>query len=335
MAKLHLHPKIADALRRGVPVVALESAVMTTGLPREPLHEHPHGADDHWRADQPVNLEAMRLMRRVVSSGGAVPAVIAVVDGNLHIGLDDAQLASLAADESAGKVAAATLSHAIVSGRTAGTTVSATLAAMRMSPELGDDLAPIRFFATGGIGGVHRGWTARPDISADLKQLAVTPACVVSAGAKSLLDLPATVEMLESLGVPLVGYKTDQFPTFYTRGDDSLRVPTRLDDLAMTAELCRQHWRYDATRTGVLVANPIPDAAALDREIDSAEIEKHLAESEAEATRNNITGAARTPFVLTELSRRTGGGALRANVALLAANAALTAQLAVAYASNE
>jgi pseudouridylate synthase len=332
MAKLHVHPKVADALRRGSPVVALESAVITTGLPREPLGERPIGADEYWRDDQPVNLEAARLMRRVVSAAGAVPAVIAIIDGTLHIGLDDEQLNTLANDENAGKVAASNVAYAMVIGRSAGMTVSATVAAMCMTPEVGEDLAPIRFFATGGIGGVHRGWADRLDISADLRQLALSPVCVVSAGAKSLLDLPATIELLESLGVPVVGYGTDCFPTFYTRGDEKLPVPMRLDEPEDVATFCLQHWRHDSTRTGVLIANPIPEAHALDREIDAADLERYIAEAEELASRENVAGAARTPFVLAELSKRTGGKALHANVALLAANADLAAKIAVAYA---
>lgn len=331
MASLHVHPKVADALRRGTPVVALESAVITTGLPRTPLGGPPHGADTYWKNDEPLNLEAARLMRRLVSSAGAVPAVIALFDGDLHIGVDDDELVALAANEEAGKIASSTLAHAMVMKQTAGTTVSATLAACMMPPALGDDLSPIRFFATGGIGGVHRGWTDRPDISTDLRLLAASPVCVVSAGAKSLLDLPATVEAFETLGVPLVGFRTDSFPAFYTRGDSSLLIPTRLDEPEQVAELCRLHWNHRAIRTGVLVANPIPEEAALDRTIDSAALDAHIAAAEEQATRAGVTGAARTPFVLSVLAERTDGEALHANVALLAANATLAAQVAVSW----
>lgn len=335
MGGLEIHPKIADALRRGLPVVALESAVVTTGLPREPLRDPPHGVDEHWRGEEQLNLEAVLLMRRLITAEGAIPAVIAMIDGHLHIGLDDDQLVTLAANEQHGKVGSSAIAHAMVTKRTAGTTVSATIATMGMTPNLGDDLAPIRFFATGGIGGVHRGWTDRLDVSADLHQLARSSVCVVSAGAKSLLDLPATVESLEALGVPVVGFGTDAFPTFYMRGDDSLRVPMRLDTPEDMAELCRSHWRYSTTRTGVLVANPIPEAAALEREMDMDELERFIREAEDAATRASITGAARTPFVLTELSKRTNGRVLHANVSLLAANATLAAKIAAAHASRE
>lgn len=305
--------------------------MITTGLPREPLGETPPGADEYWRSEEPLNLEAARLMRRLISSAGAVPAVIALLKGNLRIGLDDDELAELAADENAGKVASPSLAHAMVRRRTAGTTVSATIAAMCMTPEVAEDLAPIRYFATGGIGGVHRGWTERPDISADLRRLACSSVCVISAGAKSLLDLPATIESLETLGVPMVGFGTDVFPTFYTRGDDSLRVPMRLDTPSDVAELCRLHWRHPSTRTGVLLANPIPQEHALDRLMDAAELGGHIDEAEAEAERTVVTGPARTPFVLAELARRTDGAVLRANVALLAANATLAAKIAVCF----
>ncbi len=192
-------------------------------------------------------------MQRIVREGGAVPATIGIVDRTLHIGLDDESLTRLALDESAEKASTANLAQVLASGAAAGTTVSATLAACSM-PEAG----PIRVMATGGIGGVHRNWTRTPDISADLRELAATPACVVCTGAKSILDLPATVEALETLGVPIVGYRTDFFPRFHALGDERLTVQQRVDEPAAAAELCRTQWRMLRRPGGILLVGPLP-----------------------------------------------------------------------------
>lgn len=311
---------VAAALQDGRPVVALESAVITAGLPRQPLENSPTWLGPEWDDAAPLNLELARLMEREVRDGGATPATIAVIDGTLHIGLDDDLLIRLACDETAGKSAVGDLPVNMVGGVTAGTTVSATLAACtRAGP------APIRVFATGGIGGVHLDWTDVPDVSADLRMIAESPVCVVCAGAKSVLDVPATLEMLESLGVPVIGYRTNRFPLFYVSGDDHLRAPTRLDHVPDVAAACRAHWSTLGRPGGVLLANPVPDAQALDK----AEVDQFVNLAESLATARGIAGRDRTPFLLKELAERTGGRALEANLALLAANAALAAQVAV------
>ncbi|MDY7109324.1 MAG: pseudouridine-5'-phosphate glycosidase [Planctomycetota bacterium] len=326
MHDVAVHPEVDEALRAGRPVVALETALLTHGLPRAPLagfSDRDPGGGAGWDRAAPVNLEAARAMGRVVRAGGAVPAPIGVLKGRLHLGLDDEALAHLAADTAARKTSIAGLAHAIASGHSAGTTVSATLAAC-MLPKAG----AIRVFATGGIGGVHRAWTRRPDISADLRQLARTPVCVVCAGGKSVLDLPATVEALEGLGVPVVGYRTDRFPRFHAAGDDRLRTPQRLDDPAAVARMCRQQWDELGQETGVLLANPIAEAFALDGE----ELEEAARQAERIADHRGVIGADRTPFLLEQLTRLTGGRSLLANLALLVNNAKVAAVVASALA---
>jgi pseudouridine-5'-phosphate glycosidase len=180
--------------------------------------------------------------------------------------------------------------------------------------------------ATGGIGGVHRGWTDRPDISGDLRQLATSPVCVVASGAKSLLDVPATLEALEALGVPVIAYRTSLFPRFYASPTEELPAPRRLDDREQVAAVCRTLWSTLGCSTGVLLANPVPGHLGL----DEADIEPLVAEGEAEASRRGLTGGARTPHVLGAVAAGTGGRAVEANVAVLAANARLAAEVAAA-----
>ncbi len=315
-----VHPDVAAALDADGPVVALETAVVTAGLPRSPAGPPPANVDDAaWDPSGPLNRELGRLLPRVVRVHGATPAVIAVMDGRLHIGLDDAALDALAANPAAGKTASRDLAAMLTSGATAGTTVSATLAACR--------IAGIRVFATGGMGGVHRGWAQTPDISSDLHAIATTPVCLVTSGAKSLLDLPATLEVLESLGAPVVGIGTDVFPQFYAAGDPSLRCPIRRDTPEAVAALCRTHWETLGETSGVIAANPIPEACALDRDaVETATIAAERAADEA-----GVRGRDRTPFVLAAAATTLGPAALAANVALLAANARLGARIAVAW----
>jgi pseudouridine-5'-phosphate glycosidase len=245
-----------------------------------------------------------------------------VLDGRLRIGLSDGDLERLADAGRGRKVSAADLAHVMVTGDTAGTTVSATLAACRLArPE------PIRIMATGGVGGVHRGWTDRPDISADLGELARTACAVICSGAKAVLDVPATLEALEALGVAVVGYRTDRFPCFYSQGSD-LPVPRRLDEVDLVARLCRLRWDELDLRGGVLLASPLPPGVALSHD----ELEAMIQEAQETATRRRVTGRDLTPFLLAELARRSGGRTVTANLALLEANAALAASLAVSLA---
>lgn len=297
---------------------------MTHGLPRRPLAAGagalPGGAEG-WDPQGPLTLETTRAMQRAVREEGAVPATIGVLGGTLHIGLDDGSLAELAAETAAGKASTANLAAVMARGQSAGTAVSATLAACALA-----EAGPIRVFATGGIGGVHAGWTQRPDVSADLLQLATTPTCVVCAGAKSILDLPATVEALETLGVPVVGYQTDLFPRFHAPGDERLKTQHRADDPPAVARLCRLQWEVLSADVGVVLAHPIPPQFAL----DSQELDEAVAKANRAADDRAVTGAERTPFLLEELARLTNDRSLIANIALLLNNARLAAAVAVA-----
>ena len=321
MSEIEVHPEVGRALESGRPVVALETAVATTGIPAAALGRAPRCEAPGWSASRPANQETARLLERLVRDAGAVPATVAVVEGVLRIGLDDEGLSRLLAGAAGTKASARDLASVMAAGQTAGTTVSATLlACLRTLP------APIRVLATGGIGGVHRGWAERPDVSCDLRQLATTPVCVVASGAKSVLDVPATVEALEALGVPVIAYRTNRFPQFYSSPAEGLPAPRRLDDAGHVAEVCRTLWRTLGCSTGVLLANPAPAAYGL----EEAEIEALVAEAEAEARRRGIAGGARTPHVLSAVASGTGGRAVDANIALLAANARLAAAVAEA-----
>ena len=285
-----LSPEVSDALRAGRPVVALETAVLTHGLPRAPMAAP--GGIAGWDASIPANLALSTLLERTVRAAGAVPATVAMVDGRLHAGVTPDMLGRLAEDTDARKLSARDLGPAAAQRASGGTTVAGTLVAAA--------IAGIRVFATGGIGGVHRGWTERPDVSADLSALARAPVAVVSAGAKSILDLPATVEALDALGVSAVAA-----------------------DAREAARLCAAHWRFNPS-TGLLVANPPPAAHA----IPASEMESVIARAVEEADRRGIRGAAITPFLLDAVQRATGGRATAANVAVLVANAHAGAEIA-------
>lgn len=316
MPRIAIHPEVTDALHRNAPLVALETAVVTTGLPPEPL---PHWPAPNCNSGNPVNLEIALHMQQLIRASGAVPATVALLDGVLHIGLDDSHLHRLASDVH-DKVSVSGLAALMAEKRSAGTTVSATLAACRLTPK------PIRVFATGGIGGVHRQWTKTPDISADLRQLAITPTCIVSAGAKSILDLPATLEALEALGVPLITYRTNRFPQFLSRGTAQLPSSHVMHDVATIARACALHWNQLKCSSGLLLGNPVPEQYALS--ID--ELEQVTQAAEQLATQKGITGAQRTPFLLSQVVKATNNRSLQANLALLANNAQLAAELACA-----
>ncbi|HTJ41990.1 MAG TPA: pseudouridine-5'-phosphate glycosidase [Kofleriaceae bacterium] len=288
--------EVRAALAAGDAVVALESTIIAHGLP--------------W----PDNLDVARELEAAVRAGGAVPATIAIVGGRARIGLDDASIEDLARRGRAfAKAGAHDLAVHVARGGDAATTVSATatLAAR----------AGIRVFATGGIGGVHRGDTA--DVSHDLVALARTPIAVISAGAKAILDLPRTLEMLETLGVLVVGWRTSELPAFYTRST-GLAIDHRADDLADLAAIARARWALE--QGGILVANPIPPDAAM----DTTTIDAAIARALDDAAARSITGKQLTPFLLARLAETTAGAAVRANRALARANAELGAALAVA-----
>ena len=296
--KIALSDEVAAARLEGRAIVALESTIVSHGMP--------------W----PRNAEVAAAVEDAVRAEGAVPATVAVIDGVPCAGLDAAAIARLGRGEGVVKVASRDLGAALAKRRTGGTTVSAT---MRIAA-----MAGIGVFATGGIGGVHRGAF---DVSADLTELASTDVLVVCAGAKSILDIPATLEALETLRVPVVTYGADAFPAFYTR-DSGCPSPERSDDPAEIAAM-RAASRACGLGTGMLVANPIPEAAALPREATEAEIAAALARAEAEGVRGKDV----TPFLLGHLNAATEGRALGANVELVLANARLAARIALAEAT--
>jgi pseudouridine-5'-phosphate glycosidase len=332
-----IHPEVLQALREQRPVVALESAVITCGLPREPLQlpDSLRSLVPQWNNHQPVNLEIARAMTAVLRKAGAVPAQIALIDGLLRIGLEENQCVRLAHDPQAGKVAAGDLASCMTARMTAGTTVSATLRACILAQKLADAAQPIRVFATGGIGGVHQDWARHPDVSADLHALAHSPVAVVSAGAKSILDLPATLEALQMLSVPVIGFQTQWFPQFYSTGvpgpapkrasiRDALPLQHTVQSPRAAAELCQVHWNGVGMSSAVLVCNPVPEAFALDQ----LEVDLAVAEAERLARHAHVSGPQRTPFVLGEVARLTEGRSLLANIALLLNNASLAGEMA-------
>jgi pseudouridine-5'-phosphate glycosidase len=315
--RVRILDEVADALERGTPLVALETAVMTAGLPRRCLATLGITLTG-WPDDVPVNLLACRRMSEAVRTAGAIPAVTAVVNGGLRIGLDDTELADLAADEAAGKAGTSTMATALATGASAGTTVSGTLVACSLSPQ------PIRVFATGGIGGVHRNWTEHPDISADLGELARRRCAVVCSGAKSLLDIPATLELLEAAGVPVLGYRTDVMPAFITAGHH--RLGCRHDDVDSIAATARARWGDLDQAGSLLVVNPAPDEVL----VSPDEADEALQAALSQAAETGVTGPAVTPFVLEAMAGATAGRTLRANLVLLERNAALAGDLAMA-----
>ena len=287
-------PEIKIALDLGAPIVALESTVITHGLPR------------------PQNLELARNMEKTVRDAGATPATVALLDGQIHIGLSDAELVRLSESESTLKVSHRDFATAIVKKANGGTTVAGPLYAANM--------VGIKVFATGGIGGVHK--ESAFDISTDLRSLAEIPTIVVCAGAKAILDLPATLEYLETMGVPVVGYGTDEFPAFYSR-ESGLGVSARLDSPKEIADFAKAHWNL-GMKGGILVTNPIPEKNA----IAAAKMEPIIAKASAEAIEQGIHGQKLTPFLLGRISELTKGKSLKANLALLLNNARLAAQIA-------
>jgi pseudouridine-5'-phosphate glycosidase len=314
--------EVADALSRGQPVVALESTIITHGLPRSPL-EMPGDfldAHAHWDSALPANLAAARIAEHAVRAHGAVPATIAMIDGQLRVGLSPAELEAVAREASPAKLSLRDLGAAAFRRRTGGTTVAATVAVSA--------LAGIRIFATGGIGGVHRNWNAHLDVSADLVALATHPVCVVSAGAKSLLDLGATLEVLEAMGVPVIGYRTSAFPRFTSAPDPALRLAERVESAAEAARLLACHWRIRAT-CGALLAQACPERWT----VDASHAESELAVAMGEAQRRGIRGAEVTPFLLGTMAAGADGiRTVAANLALLCANAGVAAAVARASA---
>jgi pseudouridine-5'-phosphate glycosidase len=300
---LDTHPEVAAALAAGRPVVALESTIISHGMP------------------YPQNLETALAVEAEVRAHGAVPATMAVLGGRLKAGLTAGEIDTLGRlGHAVTKASRRDLPVLVAQGRDGATTVAATMVIAA--------LAGIRVFATGGIGGVHRGAETSFDISADLQELARTPVAVVCAGIKSILDLGLTREYLETHGVPLIGYGTDTLPAFYSR-DSGHGVDVRLDTPAEVATVMRAQWALGYPG-GLVLANPVPEAHALPREHVDAAITQALAEAAAQG----VAGKASTPFLLQRVAELTGGQSLAANIQLVLNNARLAAQVAVAFVSR-
>ncbi|MDQ0453832.1 pseudouridine-5'-phosphate glycosidase [Rhizobium paknamense] len=290
--------EVAAAKSRNAPIVALESTIITHGMP------------------YPKNVEMAKSVEAIIRENGAVPATIAIIEGVLHVGLEGDQLEKLAQLKHVMKVSRADMAFAIAERRSGATTVAATMIAAAR--------ANISVFATGGIGGVHRGAEESFDISADLEELAKTPVIVVCAGAKAILDIPKTLEVLETRGVPVVTYDSDVFPAFWSR-DSGLKSPLTLESPAAIANFqkVREQLGIDG---GMLIANPVPE----DDEIPREEMEIYIGRALANAEREEVMGKAVTPFLLDNIFHLTEGRSLATNIALVENNARLAAEIAVA-----
>lgn len=293
---LTFSPEVTEARAKGLPIVALESTIITHGMP------------------YPQNLETARLVEADIREAGAVPATIAIMEGRIHIGLNDDELEALAQAENVAKLSRADLAACLATGGIGATTVAATMICAAM--------AGIRVFATGGIGGVHKGAEETFDISADLRELAHTPVSVIAAGPKAILDLPKTLEVLETLGVPVFAYGQDAFPAFWSR-DSGLTAPLRADSAAQIAKAHLMRERLGLPG-GQLVTNPIPE----DDEIPAATLAPLIQQAQDEADAAGIAGKEVTPFLLQRLFELTDGATLTSNIALVRNNARLGAAVA-------
>jgi len=292
-------PEVKAALDSNAPVVALESTIISHGMP------------------YPQNLECAKDCEMIIRENGATPATVAVINGRIKIGLSDEQLEYFATSNDIIKCSRRDLPYVISTGKSGAATVSATM--------IMASLVGIRFFATGGVGGVHRGAEDSMDISADLTELSITDVCVISAGVKSILDIGRTLEYLETLGVPVVAYGQDQFPAFYTR-DSGFNAALRLDSPNEVAEMMRAKWELGLSG-GAIIGNPIPEEYAMQKdEIDSA-----ISTALLNASMSGINGKEITPFLLSSIKEITKGHSLTANIHLVQNNARLAAQIAAAY----
>ena len=297
---LDIHPEVAQTLAERRPVVALESTIIAHGMP------------------YPQNVDTAHKVEAEVRARGAVPATIAIVDGRLRVGLQRADIEQLGRHgEGVAKVSRRDIPFIVAAGRSGATTVAATMVIAAM--------AGIHVFATGGIGGVHRGAATSFDVSADLQELAHTPVAVVCAGVKSILDLRLTLEYLETHGVPVLGYQTDALPAFFTSHSD-LKVDYRMDSVQQIALAMHAKWAM-GLRGGMVVANPVPAKFALPRDtVDAA-----IAQAVREASEQGVAGKQATPFLLARVAALTGGDSLAANIQLVLNNARLAAAIAAHY----
>ena len=300
---LDIHPEVAAALKANKPVVALESTIISHGMP------------------YPQNLAMAREVEGIIRAEGAIPATIGIIKGRVKIGLSESDLLNFAQNTQVEKVSRRDFPLIIAQGKDGATTVAGTMIAA--------EWAGIKVFVTGGLGGVHRGVDQSWDISADLTELMQTDVTVVCAGVKSILDIPKTLEVLETAGVPVLGYRTDDFPSFFTRSS-GCPVLQRCDDLKTVAKIIHAK-QVMKLRGGLVLANPIPEADAL----EAAFIDKVITEALAEADTKGVSGKAITPFLLKNIVERTQGKSIVANIALVKNNAKVGAQLAKALAEIE
>jgi pseudouridylate synthase len=291
--------EVQVAKEQGKPIVALESTIISHGMP------------------YPQNVKTAREVEQIIRDNGAVPATIAIIDGKIKIGLSDEELEMFGKSSDVAKVSRRDLAYLIATKKLGATTVAATMICA--------EAAGINIFVTGGIGGVHRGAETTMDISADLEELGQTNVAVICAGAKSILDLGLTMEYLETKGVPVIGYQTDVLPAFYTRTSE-FPLNLRADDVEVIASTLKAKWELNL-KGGVVIANPIPEEFAMDEKVINSVIESALKEAEE----NNISGKNVTPFMLGKVKELTEGKSLDANIALVKNNAVVGAKLAVSF----
>lgn len=301
-ALVSINPEVQEALEQGKPVVALESTIISHGMP------------------YPQNVEMANQTEQIIRDNGAVPATIAIIDGKIQVGLNKEQLKLMATAEDVAKVSRRDMAQILASGKLGATTVATTM--------IGAHLAGIKVFVTGGIGGVHRGYEEHMDVSADLEELAQTPVTVVCAGAKAILDLPRTLEYLETKGVPVLGYGTDYLPAFFSSASEN-KLNARVESPKEVANIMKysNELNFDG---GILVTNPIPE----DKEIPAEEINGIIEQALEEEREAGVKGKDSTPFLLAKIVELTEGKSLEANIALVYNNAKVGAEIAVAYANE-
>lgn len=316
---------VQDAMTGGRPIVALETAVLTSGLPREPWQTSYGDCPTCIDSTLPINHALAIAVTKQVTDNEAIPAWIGLIDGEFKIGLSADEIEILCRNESAKKVSLATIAQTMTERGSAGTTVATTL----LGCKLASPKKPIRVFATGGIGGFHQNWSSRLDVSADLMALATTPTCVVASGAKSILDLHATVEALETIGVPTVGVGCDTFPPFIEQISEEDPRVIRIDTTDALAAICNKHWNTLGLRSALLATVPAPESDAVKR----GSLAEVLQEAETSWLESDLPSETRTPFLLNALASITCGCSLKANLALLCNNASIASQIAVAIAN--
>ncbi|QOS97698.1 pseudouridine-5'-phosphate glycosidase [Brevibacterium sp. JNUCC-42] len=295
--------EVTHALENKLPIVALETTIISHGMP------------------YPQNIEMAKKVEQIIRDNGAVPATIGIMDGKIKIGLNDQELEEFATNKSVEKVSRRDFPYVLATGKIGATTVAGTMIAA--------ELAGIEMFATGGIGGVHRDGEVTWDVSADLTELANTSVAVVCAGCKSILDIGRTLEYLETQGVPVVGYKTDEFPSFYSR-KSGYGVDYKLDTPDSVAAVMDMKWKL-GMHGGMVISNPVPEEAALPYD----QIESVILQALAEAKENNIAGKKVTPFLLSKVKELTAGKSLETNIALVYHNAEVAAKVAVAFKNKQ